>query len=480
MKYEDLLISDLAPIIISFLPIRFILLSYAVVSKNTLKVTSNYLLKKDDLVKDAKPLEESARLFCSILDTFRLVSHHVANNFLTPEAQEYLNMFQSIDFLRQPHLMNDLYKLNLGMYRYWSSSPRNINEGVYHAVTKYYQKSLEGKNRNPYENALVEDCIYWNSSRIFGDFTILFERPDGTILISENYQEVFLVLGQAQSLGEVANLARKSNGDWNKRSPYALPKLHSPIIGVKVSVTLLNWKNRILYDGLMQPIDTCSKKQLILALQSYLTHLENNTIIYSLPKKEIQGVHPLLIKPLSKDVIQSLILKHSQELNYLKQQYFHPKDSSHIWSFSRHGYSEEFNANHYLSVLDNLKSLVIPFATEALEPTISEYIHILCLAVEQHQYKPQSIIIDSETNYLLCKSILEQECDILVEYKPRPSDEELKFRGIVSNKPFCEYCGTTSTPNQKNLFRCARCKIIYYCCREHQKKDWKKHRSVCY
>ena len=26
---------------------------------------------------------------------------------------------------------------------------------------------------------------------------------------------------------------------------------------------------------------------------------------------------------------------------------------------------------------------------------------------------------------------------------------------------------------------CRRCKSAFYCCRNHQKKDWKKHKSVC-
>lgn len=38
-------------------------------------------------------------------------------------------------------------------------------------------------------------------------------------------------------------------------------------------------------------------------------------------------------------------------------------------------------------------------------------------------------------------------------------------------------CFVCSSAN--NLLRCARCKAIYYCSREHQKRDWKRHKTAC-
>ncbi|XP_043933003.1 egl nine homolog 1 [Protopterus annectens] len=41
-------------------------------------------------------------------------------------------------------------------------------------------------------------------------------------------------------------------------------------------------------------------------------------------------------------------------------------------------------------------------------------------------------------------------------------------------RQYCELCG-----KMENLLRCGRCRSSYYCSKEHQKRDWKKHRRVC-
>ncbi|XP_062868550.1 egl nine homolog 1-like [Trichomycterus rosablanca] len=39
---------------------------------------------------------------------------------------------------------------------------------------------------------------------------------------------------------------------------------------------------------------------------------------------------------------------------------------------------------------------------------------------------------------------------------------------------YCELCG-----KMENLLKCGRCRNSFYCCKEHQKQDWKKHKQVC-
>lgn len=38
----------------------------------------------------------------------------------------------------------------------------------------------------------------------------------------------------------------------------------------------------------------------------------------------------------------------------------------------------------------------------------------------------------------------------------------------------CSVCGSS-----EHLLRCARCRTVYYCSKEHQRKDWKRHKVLC-
>ena len=35
------------------------------------------------------------------------------------------------------------------------------------------------------------------------------------------------------------------------------------------------------------------------------------------------------------------------------------------------------------------------------------------------------------------------------------------------------------TRSTQRLMKCAGCKMAYYCCRNHQLKDWKRHKELC-
>ncbi|KAM6218698.1 egl nine homolog 1 [Rhynchocyon petersi] len=41
-------------------------------------------------------------------------------------------------------------------------------------------------------------------------------------------------------------------------------------------------------------------------------------------------------------------------------------------------------------------------------------------------------------------------------------------------RQYCELCG-----KMENLLRCSRCRSSFYCSKEHQRQDWKKHKLVC-
>ena len=43
----------------------------------------------------------------------------------------------------------------------------------------------------------------------------------------------------------------------------------------------------------------------------------------------------------------------------------------------------------------------------------------------------------------------------------------------------CAACGIWQTHSSKKLERCSKCLLVYYCGKECQRKDWRKHKGGC-
>lgn len=55
------------------------------------------------------------------------------------------------------------------------------------------------------------------------------------------------------------------------------------------------------------------------------------------------------------------------------------------------------------------------------------------------------------------------------------SDEVIEVFMLKGEK----YCNVCKQMDSDKLSRCSGCKIVYYCCKEHQTSDWKNHKKVC-
>lgn len=51
---------------------------------------------------------------------------------------------------------------------------------------------------------------------------------------------------------------------------------------------------------------------------------------------------------------------------------------------------------------------------------------------------------------------------------------EKKQGDVERERQYCELCG-----KMENLLKCGRCRNSFYCSKEHQKQDWKKHKLSC-
>lgn len=54
------------------------------------------------------------------------------------------------------------------------------------------------------------------------------------------------------------------------------------------------------------------------------------------------------------------------------------------------------------------------------------------------------------------------------------SSKESAGNDLDRDRQFCELCG-----KMENLMKCGRCRSSFYCSKEHQRQDWKKHKQVC-
>ena len=50
---------------------------------------------------------------------------------------------------------------------------------------------------------------------------------------------------------------------------------------------------------------------------------------------------------------------------------------------------------------------------------------------------------------------------------------------MADTQRVCRTCGASSGAEGGPLKRCGSCRLVYYCCREHQKVDWKSHKDTC-
>lgn len=470
VQFSALLDADIAVNLATFLPCRSILASFAVINKKCLQAAKLYLLVNQKGVEHAHPLEPSGRRLCAILEMARFIAFNLGVGSIPKHLQDTIQRM-GLSALRTPAYMGYLHQLNACIYSYWDGMPATPKFGIFDALQ-------EQPIRQEWGSSLDDDCKYWKSSRVHETLIFLFDRPDGAVLVSEDYHRVYLVLGQAQSIGDVANFTFAS-GAFTQLPPPATPEMHMRVVGVKLLMTLLPWDGKIVYDGMLVPDSMATPEQVRKALQAYLRAVDQRTLLTKLRMVPVvsKSARP---QGLSSDEIDLLRRSLANDIAFIHAQKPLPQKGV-MWVYRRFGYTEAENPNHMAFIMSSSGGAVgTPLLSAKLEPSIEEYVQSIKSTVSQMGRRPASVAVDVESAVAPLKALLSPT--LAVHYYPPPSAEETVIHDATNpNKASeaCAVCKRSLCADGSKLLACANCKMVRYCGKEHQKMHWKEHKRYC-
>ena len=330
------------------------------------------------------------------------------------------------------------------------------------------------------------------------------DRPDGTILISEDFMHVYLVQGITKSIGQMflkkmnKEVEKKNNNSIMKIVPssYSELEFHRPTVNVRMIATLLPWQGKIAYDGLgvIDSSKVTTDQRILIALKrAFINAVDKEKIIYSLKKND-----QTLYIPSTKFSSSQLNISYTTQANIdtLRNMMYittttgvnNIYDDKNLFVFRRDGYTEKTNPLHEVTVIYKTRPLGVKFTTQLI-PNIEEYIHLLieaCISLKSK--KPSIILIDAIEQVSLLSHLL-QPTNILVHWYPPPSYEESIVNDMTNPSPIpkqlfqsnggCGSCHKMLCDDGSLLQKCSRCCNELYCCVDHQKKHWKYHKKIC-
>lgn len=160
-----------------------------------------------------------------------------------------------------------------------------------------------------------------------------------------------------------------------------------------------------------------------------------------------------------------------------------------LWILRRFDYSEKDNPNHLVSVMSESGPIVMAYQYSSLIPTLDDIISLVSVATKSSLLGtvfpgprlPYHISVDAIEVFEDCK-ILFASIGVTITYYPPPSAEETYYCQGPKYEDFCLHCRKSEKEAKRDgqtLLRCGRCRNALYCCKEHQKADWKKHKHFC-
>lgn len=181
----NILESDVITNVIQFLGFKETARRFCLLNKLARKrYIAAYSTTKPNTTPTAKLIEKEGRKVCIILDVLRYAVVDLQLAELSPQAKRVVRGINDLQTIRGMGMMEDLAKLNVYSYSYWHRGTGSV--GAFQ-----YLKDCLKVNKHMNVNVEVErDVQYWKDSRVFGDFFLLFDREDGSILVSSDFQKV--------------------------------------------------------------------------------------------------------------------------------------------------------------------------------------------------------------------------------------------------------------------------------------------------
>ncbi len=408
--------------ILPYLGYPDLLRSYCRLTKKTLQIFLDYFICHKDVeeVSGGTLQGDSQVKILYLLDVAKNFVYVLDLIGLSPQAK--LALAESDGDLRvllsSEDLILDFFRINVAAYSNWEGTASTPYQGIFHYVLAYIESNKAAKDFL-YKDFL-EDCPYWNSSKVFGDFIVLMERPDGTILVSVDYSKVYLVVGLVNSVASVSG------------ADYYFPKIHGRISSILITTVLLNWQNKIVYDGFLSPGEAVSDETLEKAFQAYLNALNTGTLITNLPKNEATAaqVKPFMLNEEEYESyrlrylleLQSINLKPSIEGFDINNPFALKEVIQHYVVYRRLGYTEEETPQHLLAALLG-SELVGSLIMESATPIIEEYIQLTQNYCDDEGRKPAVIAIDYLPHFEMFRRLM-GDVNIHVSYYPPASDVE--------------------------------------------------------
>lgn len=433
---------------------------------------SKHVLHPHPSVENAHLTVERGQALYFVLNSARRCIFDFGHAKLSKEGRRIMQRGADFQQLARERV-EDLKELTTMVYTRWDS----LAHPECKTIIQYIKATADVNGVPGVDEDIEKNVKYFKTSRVHNDFFALFSREDGTILVEANMpvggskRKVYLVQGMANSVADALGC-----------------QTHGVVIGQFLKITLLPWDGRIVYDGTMavsnqQYFDEDPSRKIEL-FRAYIDAVKNDELILSLPLIQPQA------KPVPKSSTTNWRGRLSKELDAIKKAAWIDgkgdmgmsrvgliNDNAVMWVMRRHGYSRAENPEKLITIMASETPILFGAQMSAVIPTIGDLIKILLRGIKSAgNKKPRCVLIDVESLVLEFTDLM-KEVDIIVEFYPPPTVEEMALRNELDIG--CSVCYARYAPDGGRLLRCGRCKQAKYCSAEHQKLHWKQHKEAC-